>query len=760
MLKRIGIRNIGRFNNSNGKGNTDLKKYSFIFGANGHGKTTICAVLRSAQTGNADLLIGRKTLGAAAASSVDLSFDGGGIRFDGARWDTTVPDLAIFDSAYISDNIHSGEVVETEHKRNLYRVIIGAEGIHLSEKECQLAADGRAKTGEISAIAKLIQPHIPPGMSFEQFLKTPASSDIDSRISEQTRILEAIRQAAQIQIRPLPSEITLPIIPAFASLLEKTGDEVAEGAEQQLAAHLAAQEMGDDGEKWVAAGMSHIERGTCPFCGQNINGLPLITAYRLVFGDAYKGLVADIKTYQQIIQEEFGEGKIGWLSSQIEKNKSVVEFWRQYFPIDPDMLAMPENLLEAIRGVGVASLALLDRKARSPLEAVPLSKEYEDAVASLQALQTSVKAANMAIYAAKEIFNAKKAETGAADIRVAENELHRLQALKKRHEQPLSQHCDDHIRLTAEKNAIDSEKLEVRKKLDEYTRSAVKPYEKRINELLNAFATDFTIAETKHSYVGGVATSSYQIVINATAVDLGDGNTPATKPSFKNTLSSGDRSTLALAFFLAYLERDKGRGNKVVVLDDPFNSQDAFRRVQTIQEIRCIGKKCGQVIVLSHDAGFLKEIWTKVPPAERTALMIDSARAQGCKLEPWAIENACAGRIIAEITDLKAYLTNNEGKPLDIAKKLRPILEDHCRRTYHGSFHDHDSLGAIIRKVRDGGEQHPAHDIYGDLDAINEYTAPFHHADLAAVPTADQIDKPQLECFVKRTLRIVKALPT
>lgn len=47
--ERVDIRNIGRFTNSNGKGNTEQAKYSFIFGANGHGKTTICATLRSAQ---------------------------------------------------------------------------------------------------------------------------------------------------------------------------------------------------------------------------------------------------------------------------------------------------------------------------------------------------------------------------------------------------------------------------------------------------------------------------------------------------------------------------------------------------------------------------------------------------------------------------------------------------------------------------------------------------------------------------------------
>jgi wobble nucleotide-excising tRNase len=86
--------------------------------------------------------------------------------------------------------------------------------------------------------------------------------------------------------------------------------------------------------------------------------------------------------------------------------------------------------------------------------------------------------------------------------------------------------------------------------------------------------------------MGGVATSSYQIVIEATHVDLGDSKTTIDKPSFRNTLSAGDRTTLALAFFLANLEGEADLANRLVVFDDPFNSQDSFRRSQTIFEIK------------------------------------------------------------------------------------------------------------------------------------------------------------------------------
>ena len=49
--------------------------------------------------------------------------------------------------------------------------------------------------------------------------------------------------------------------------------------------------------------------------------------------------------------------------------------------------------------------------------------------------------------------------------------------------------------------------------------------------------------------------------MNQAASEGGDGKTALSKPSFKNTLSAGDRTTRALALFLAHLERDPDRAN-------------------------------------------------------------------------------------------------------------------------------------------------------------------------------------------------------
>ena len=64
MLKKfVTIKNVGRFRNFKAVGDVELKRHSLFHAENGRGKTTLCAILRSLQSGVAAHVIGRTTLG-------------------------------------------------------------------------------------------------------------------------------------------------------------------------------------------------------------------------------------------------------------------------------------------------------------------------------------------------------------------------------------------------------------------------------------------------------------------------------------------------------------------------------------------------------------------------------------------------------------------------------------------------------------------------------------------------------------------------
>lgn len=758
LKKIIAIKNVGRFRNSAATGNPQLARHTFIAAANGYGKTTLCAVLRSLQSGDPSHVLGRRTLGVTDAPSIEILLDSGQARFDGTAWNATKPELAIFDGVFVAENVHSGEVVDIEHKRNLYRVIVGDAGVKLAAEDAELAAASRAKTGEIGTASKAIQPHVPAGMKLDDFIALAETPDIADQIEAQTRVVDALRQADAIRARPPLSEFLLPALPAgLETLLSRTIDDIAQDAEALLVAHLADHGMAADGGNWIAAGLNRAGE-TCPFCGQDIRSLPLIAAFRAVFSERYKALAEEIDAMRARVVQDMGDAALARLDTLSERNSGGIDFWRNYCRIEDPAPALPAGAVDATRALAAAALALLEHKSAAPLESIAVDEAfaaargaYDDATAAVAAVNTTIRTINAGIAE-------RKAEADAGDLKAAETTLTRLKAVQTRHRADIEGLCGTYTKLTGEKDGIEKRKEIVRGQLDAHTNAVVKPYERRINDYLDAFNAGFTITETKHAYPGGVATSSYQLVINNTAVDVGDSKTPADRPSFKNTLSAGDRTTLALAFFLAHLERDPAAAGRLVVFDDPFNSQDAFRRRQTVHEIMKVAGKCAQVIVLSHDATFLKQVWDKSPAAERVALTIADHRAQGSKIMPVDLDQACRGRTATDIDDLQTYLTTGAGGLLDIVRKMRVVLETYCRTTYPGSFLPADWLGDIVRKIREGGATHPAQALYGELDQINDYTSQYHHGEDMADATPDQIDPRELTGYARRTLKIVNAL--
>ena len=96
---------------------------------------------------------------------------------------------------------------------------------------------------------------------------------------------------------------------------------------------------------------------------------------------------------------------------------------------------------------------------------------------------------------------------------------------------------------------------------------------------------------------------------------------------------------------------------------------------------------------------------------------------------------------------------------IDLIRKMRGVLETHCWVSYPACFQTgEDWLGQIVRKIREGGDQHPAHALYDELDQINEYTSSYYHGEDVFEVASDQIDPQELTGYINRALRVVNAI--
>jgi len=756
MLKKIiSIKNVGRFLSCGAPGDVELKPYTLMFAENGRGKTTLCAILRSLQSGNNGHVLGRTTLGAKGGPEIRILLDSGTSTFKDGVWNATVPNLSIFDSTFVSENVYSGDAVELGHKRNLYRVIVGRQGVELARLIEQYDAASREKSADIRLKYAAVQALVPQGLTVETFLALQEDTAIDAKIAEKTKEFKSVRQADLIRSRGGLSELTFPSFPSgFSTLLGKTIVEIAKDAERFINNHIETHAMQERGEPWLSEGLGYIRNDRCPFCGQSLDGVKLVAAYRAYFSKAYNDLVAEITALRQLIATTFGDRAIAQMERVLDQNSSGVEFWSRYCPIATPVLTGASEIGDTLRSIRQAALALLDRKAATPLDRVATNTLFTTAHAAFVAAQNNLTTYNQAVQNANTTINKKKADTSISNIKSVETLLIRLQATKRRHEPDSKKVCQEYQDALTEKGGIENRKARVKDRLDKHTQQVIGSYQKTINRLLEDFQAGFRITEAKHGYPGGVASSTYQILINDTPVELGDASSPIERPSFKNTLSSGDKSTLALAFFLAQLEHDPEKANQIVVFDDPFNSQDSFRKECTVQEIKKYGDTCQQVIVLSHDQNFLKRIWDRLATkaADRKCLYLTRIGVRDTRICAWDIEEATQAPCLLDRKALTDYYRTPEGNPRDIVNKIRPVLETYCRNLYPGEF-GQDTLGTIVGKIRTSGTIHQLFPILGDLDTLNEYTRRYHHGESPNAGT-EPINDTELQGFVKKTLMI------
>ena len=131
MLERIAeIKGIGFLHDANGKSFT-CEKATFIYSDNGRGKSTLASVLRSVSSNASALILHRKTIDGTSEPQVTLQFGSGHkVTFNGAVWSEQRPDVLVFDSDFIEQNVHSGGAVTTGQRKNLLDFALGDAAVN------------------------------------------------------------------------------------------------------------------------------------------------------------------------------------------------------------------------------------------------------------------------------------------------------------------------------------------------------------------------------------------------------------------------------------------------------------------------------------------------------------------------------------------------------------------------------------------------------------------------------------------------------
>ena len=754
MLSRINIiRNIGQFDSVNVAATLTFPKLSVIYADNGRGKTTLSAILRSLGTGDAASITERKRLSATHEPHVVIQpASGGTINFQQGAWTQTLPNLAVFDDVFIDQNVFSGLSVEAGHRQNLHELILGAQGVALG-KSFQALVDQIEEHNKALRVKGDAIPTVSRGsLDPDAFCALVARPSIEDDIRTAERLLAAARDQDAVRATDGFSPFELPSfdLEPIAVILARDLPDLDASAAAQVQAHLTS--LGDGGESWVAEGMRHSPvSGACPFCAQDLRGSPLVSHYRAYFSAAYNGLKQSIADALGQMKAQHGEGVPAAFERAVRVWSERRQFWGKFGEV-PEVGIDTASIMRAWTKARDALRDLLLAKQSAPLERMEISPDVQFAIAAFDAERMSVEKLSKALLDANATVRVVKEQAAAGNPTAIAADLARLRAIQARHTPDVSALCDAYIAEKNAKLATETARTTARDALDTYRRTVFPSYETAINDYLRNFGAGFRLAKVSSATTRAGSTCTYNVAIGNDAIAV-SGSATAGTPSFRSTLSAGDRNTLALAFFFASLDRDPNLASKVVVIDDPINSLDEHRHLTTVQEIGRLTARVGQLFVLSHSKRFLCSLWDGADKTSREAIEIVRS-GSGSILRGWVIHHDLITEHDRRHALLREYL---EGSPPDnrpVAIALRPVLERFVRVAHPDFFKPGDVLGTFVNlsKQRAGKPDQIIDTTRAqELEDILRYANKFHHDTNRAYET-EAVNDGELLVFVKRAL--------
>jgi wobble nucleotide-excising tRNase len=280
-------------------------------------------------------------------------------------------------------------------------------------------------------------------------------------------------------------------------------------------------------------------------------------------------------------------------------------------------------------------------------------------------------------------------------------------------------------------------------------------YEGAVNDYLQRFNAGFRIGGVASAHTRGGTACNYCVVIGAKEIAV-SGTPAGGSPSFRNTLSSGDRNTLALAFFFASLDKDPNLATKTVVIDDPITSLDEHRSLTTVQELRRLAARAGQVM-LSHARKFLARIWDGAGAGADCAALQIVRDGQGSTIAAWDVGSDATTEYDRPHGLVREFLASGKGDPRSVAEAIRPLLEGFVRVARPQHFPPNSLLGPFLgicdQHIGKATQIFAAAYIQG-LREILEYANRFHHDTNPAWET-ETVNDGELRGFAQRVLAFI-----
>lgn len=746
--KLLTLKNIGIFNElkiDRNYWNTEFKKNNLIYAENGQGKTTLSVIFESLSKGNAELLIGRKTLGATGKQTIEFMSEKKKIKYENGIWSQQMSNIEIFNARFVTENLYMGDTINSEQKRNLQSFVLGAEGINLINQINSFDEKIKVVQSEIKSGEKILSTHIGKTIKIEAFIDLPQIENIDEQIKQLEITLKNLEQSEEIAKHPELADLgfELPKPSIISQLLVKSYDDISKEAEILVSEHVKGLNN-KDAESWVNQGLKMTSNDKCPFCASDVSNNELIQAYKKYFNQKYNEYKNTVTSQIETIKNGISEANLLRFRKIISDNIKDAEYWNS--KMDSSVIpTFNEEMFAVLESLSVKLDCVFEAKKSDILSPVVLPEEVANI---LEQVEAEVAFYHGIVIECNSKIKGFKQKIGTIKKQDIVDKLDKLKLAKRRYDKEINNVCEDYKENTRKKQELTKSKAAVREQLDKYIESFKSTFGAEINKILVKFGAGFSICEIDTDYRSGPK-FEYKLSINGQPFCLNDSKNRERVPQFKNTLSEGDKTTLAFAFFISKLEKSPTIANTIVVIDDPISSLDIFRMNMTAGVLHDLFVKVEQIFVLTHDLIFAKKYFDRTHHGNNL-LMLEIYKKQ---FRSFNIDKVHLSEYTRNYYILDDYVNNNsEESSLSVARAIRPLIEGHLRMHYPKHFTCNKWLGDFIVLLRDATNVEPyfgIKDKLSEIEDLNEYSKQFHHENA----NSQQINQTELRNFAELALK-------
>ncbi|RIH64334.1 hypothetical protein D1164_14665 [Mariniphaga sediminis] len=782
---------IGKFRDYQAAGQVNFRKMTLIYGDNGGGKTTLTSVLRSLTTNNPDIIRSRISTNYTAPQAAQITQIGTPNiyhTFGSTGWSITFPDIEIFDIHFVNENIYSGFDFNDEHKKQLHQFVIGAQGIAIQNQIEQNKADKAASRQNQATIELQLIQQVRNNLTRDliaSFLTIPVAqaNNIAQLIVNAEAALASANANSIIQTLQTLSLLTnIDSGIDFETLvtdLQTTSQSIQNEALQSIFeehCHDLETNTIDGAEGWLQKGFGYIESKQnaneteifCPFCKQAINDtIEIINAYTIKFNAEFNSLIERLQNHLTSLQNFNLDAIIQAINNINQLNIERIASWTAHLPNTVqtptfNIIANEATLRTELHNI----ITSVQQKIQNPSLAVATATA-NDFCLSLQTINSNIDIYNQSV--ASYNLAALNFRANILTVPNAQLEVDRLKRIQKRFEAPIAALCNQ---LITERQNLRTLELAYPPLVQQQQAAATAfftNYQARINHYLGTvFKTLFRIDNVVHIPPQGRATQSkigYKLTIDGKDISF----VPNQPFSAKECLSEGDKSTIALAFFLSKLDIDPNRQNKILVFDDPLSSLDTNRRTYTIGIIKTLFQQMKQVVILSHNEYFLHEIGKDITAYEKSSLRItENFAAKASIIEPCDLDELVKNDYFKHIEALEAFRINPDHSKKDtVIGWLRNVLESHLRFKFYKEIRamtGQKTFGRLITFLDTSGvvfrDNANRATIISNLNLINSVSwKPHHGIPMPNYTTIginpNTLTAPELDNLIQDTLNLI-----